>query len=51
MVDNKKQLTKNALKGIDKADEFNALIISAISIWEIAMLTKNKKAQWNLIKL
>ena len=36
----KKQLTENALKGIDKADEFNALIISDISIWEVAMLAK-----------
>jgi len=36
----KKQLTNNALKGIDKADEFNALIISDMSIWEIAMLIK-----------
>ena len=36
----KKQLTENALKRIDRADDFNALIISDISIWEIAMLAK-----------
>ncbi|WP_018276142.1 type II toxin-antitoxin system VapC family toxin [Teredinibacter turnerae] len=34
----RQQLTPKALAAIDKADEFNALIISDISIWEIAML-------------
>ena len=38
-----KQLTKKAYTGINKADEFNALIISGISIWEIAMLVKKER--------
>ena len=40
-----KQLTEKASKGINKADEFNALIISDISIWEIAMLVKKGRLQ------
>ncbi len=34
------QLSTKALSAINKADEFNALIMSDITIWEIAMLTK-----------
>lgn len=37
------KLTDKALKAINKADEFNALIISDISLWEIAMLIKNER--------
>jgi len=36
----KSQLTEKALNAINTADEFNALIVSDISIWEIAMLVK-----------
>lgn len=36
----RKQLTKKALNAINRADEVNALVISDISIWEIAMLVK-----------
>ncbi|PCK05777.1 MAG: PIN domain-containing protein [Alteromonadaceae bacterium] len=39
------QLTDKALNAINKADEFNALIISDISVWEIAMLVKKKRIQ------
>ena len=39
------QLTKKALNAINKADEFNALIISDISIWEIAMLMKKGRLE------
>ena len=34
----RQQLSIKALNAINKADEFNALIISNITIWEIAML-------------
>jgi len=34
----RQQLTSKSLSAINKADEFNALIISDITIWEIAML-------------
>ncbi|MDT8427983.1 MAG: type II toxin-antitoxin system VapC family toxin [Pseudomonadales bacterium] len=34
------QLSSKAKKAIDRADQNNALVISAISIWEIAMLVK-----------
>ncbi len=37
------QLSKKALNAIDKADKFNALIISDISIWEITMLIKKER--------
>lgn len=36
----RQQLSTKALRAIDKADKFNALIISDITIWEIAMLVK-----------
>ena len=39
----KSQLSEKALNAINKADEFNALIISDISIWEIAMLIKKER--------
>lgn len=37
------ELTPRALKAIDKADDHHALIISDISLWEIAMLIKKKR--------
>lgn len=39
------QLTAKALKAIDKADQHNALIISDISIWEIAMLIRKGRIE------
>jgi PIN domain nuclease of toxin-antitoxin system len=39
----RKQLSDKALRAINKADEFNALIISDISIWEIAMLVNKER--------
>ncbi len=36
----KSQISKKALNAINKSDKFNALIISDISVWEIAMLIK-----------
>ena len=39
----KNQISKKALNAINKADEFNALIISDISVWEIAMLIKKER--------
>lgn len=38
-------LTSKALKAIDRADQHNALIISDISIWEIAMLIKKGRIE------
>ncbi|MDZ7923230.1 MAG: type II toxin-antitoxin system VapC family toxin [Marinagarivorans sp.] len=38
-----KQLTPQARKAIQKADDHNALIISDISIWEISMLIKKQR--------
>jgi PIN domain nuclease of toxin-antitoxin system len=43
----KSQLSEKALMAIDKADEFNALIISDISVWEIAMLIKKERIKIN----
>jgi PIN domain nuclease of toxin-antitoxin system len=43
----KSQLSEKALTAIDKADEFNALIISDISVWEIAMLIKKERIKIN----
>jgi PIN domain nuclease of toxin-antitoxin system len=40
-----KQLSAKAKKAINKADENNALIISDISLWEIAMLNKKGRIQ------
>ena len=40
-----KQLTDKALNAIDEADKFNTLMVSDISIWEIAMLVKKKRIQ------
>ncbi len=37
------QLSPKALTAINKADEFNALIVSDITIWEIAMLVKKER--------
>lgn len=39
----RQQLTNKALNAINKADKFNALIISDISVWEIAMLVKKER--------
>jgi PIN domain nuclease of toxin-antitoxin system len=39
----RQQLTDKALSAINKADEFNALIISDITIWEIAMLVNKER--------
>ena len=39
----RRQLTDKVINAIDKADKFNALIISDISIWEIAMLVKKER--------
>lgn len=39
----RQQLSAKALNAINKADEFNALIMSDISIWEIAMLVKKER--------
>lgn len=39
----RQQLSIKALNAINKADEFNALIISDISIWEIAMLVNKER--------
>ncbi len=39
------QLTDKALDAINKADEFNALIISDISVWEISMLIKKERVK------
>lgn len=39
------KLTNNAKTAIAKADEHHALIISDISIWEIAMLIKRSRIQ------
>lgn len=36
-------LTAKALSAINKADEFNALIVSDITIWEIAMLVHKQR--------
>lgn len=41
----KEKLSKKALNAIEDADENNALIISDISIWEIAMLNKRHKIE------
>lgn len=39
----REQLSDTALNAINKADEFNALIMSDITIWEIAMLAHKKR--------
>ena len=39
------QLSPKALKGIDRADQHSALIMSDISIWEIAMLVKKGRIE------
>jgi len=39
------KLTAKALRAIDRADQNNALIISDISIWEIAMLVKKRRIE------
>lgn len=39
----RQQLSPKALNAINKADEFNALIISDITIWEIAMLVNKER--------
>ena len=39
----KEQLSEKALKAINTADEFNVLIVSDISIWEIAILIKKER--------
>ena len=39
----RQQLSTKSLNAINKADEFNALIISDITIWEIAMLVHKKR--------
>lgn len=39
----RQQLTEKAQNAINKADKFNALIISDISIWEIAMLVQKER--------
>ena len=39
------KLTKKATTAIEKADSHNALIISDISIWEIAMLIKRSRLE------
>lgn len=39
----RQQLTDKALSAINKADEFKALIISDITIWEIAMLVHKNR--------
>jgi len=39
------KLTTKALKAIDRADKNNALIISDISIWEIAMSVKKGRIE------
>ncbi|MDE1465555.1 type II toxin-antitoxin system VapC family toxin [Spartinivicinus poritis] len=40
-----KKLTPKAIEAIDKADQYNALIISDISIWEISMLIKKRRIE------
>ena len=37
------QLSDKAKKAINRADEFNALIISDISVWEVSMLIKRNR--------
>ncbi|MEX1032766.1 MAG: type II toxin-antitoxin system VapC family toxin [Cellvibrionaceae bacterium] len=39
------QLSAKASKAIDRADQHNALIVSDISIWEIAMLIKKGRIE------
>lgn len=39
----RQQLTGKALNAINQADEFNALIVSDITIWEIAMLVHKQR--------
>lgn len=39
----RQQLSSKALTAINRADEFHALIVSDISIWEIAMLIKKER--------
>jgi PIN domain nuclease of toxin-antitoxin system len=41
----KDQLSSKALKGIERAEQHNALIMSDISIWEIAMLVKKGRIE------
>jgi len=41
----RQQLSSKALSAINKADEFNALIVSDITIWEIAMLVKKERVK------
>jgi PIN domain nuclease of toxin-antitoxin system len=41
----RQQLSDKALSAINKADQFNALIVSDISIWEIAMLFKKGRVK------
>ncbi|MFD2191216.1 type II toxin-antitoxin system VapC family toxin [Pistricoccus aurantiacus] len=41
----KTKLTDKAKAAITKADEYNALIISDISIWEISMLIKRSRIE------
>ena len=43
------ELSKKAIAAIETADKHNALIISDISIWEIAILIKN--SDWRLIQV
>jgi PIN domain nuclease of toxin-antitoxin system len=42
---NKKQLTSKAKKAIQHADDQNSLLISDISLWEIAMLIKRGRLE------
>lgn len=41
----REKLTENAKNAIAKADEYNALTISDISIWEISMLIKRSRVE------
>lgn len=43
----RQQLTRKALSAINKADEFNGLFVSDITIWEIAILVKKGRIKIN----
>jgi len=39
------QLSSKAKKAIDRADQQNALVVSDISMWEVAMLVKKRRVE------
>jgi PIN domain nuclease of toxin-antitoxin system len=47
-IDDQDQLSTKAQRAIKRAQEKNAIYISAISIWEIAMLVKKKRLKLNM---